>query len=309
LPAIDNTGDEEGRLAGAGSALWAAIFHSVSAFCNGSISNFREGMVPLAGAPAVCQTVSLLIVLGGLGFPVIHELLRRTFDRVRRKRPRRLTLNTRLSLATTGLLLGVMALAHLTLESTASFAKLGWFDRLNAAVFQSACARTSGFNLVDVAAMRPATLLLTCAAMFIGGDPGSTAGGIKTTTFAVLFAAYRGELRGRRPTLFDRTVPESVIRRAMGVAFLSTAIVAVVVFVLLLTEKQAPLAVLFETVSAFSTTGISTGITPNLTPFGKLVLVFTMLIGRVGPLTMALALSASARLPAYELPEERVMIG
>jgi Trk-type K+ transport system membrane component len=202
-----------------------------------------------------------------------------------------------------------MGIAYFVLESSASFKSLGFVDRVNAAVFQSACARTSGFNLVDVSAMRPATLLLTCFAMFIGGNPGSTAGGIKTTTFAVLFAAYRGELRRLRPRLFDRTVPEPVIRRAMGVAFLSTSLVVTIVFLLLLIERHEPLALLFEAVSAFSTTGLSTGITATLSVPGKLLIIATMLIGRVGPLTMALALSAGARAPAYELPEERVMIG
>jgi trk system potassium uptake protein TrkH len=309
LPEVERTGAEPGRLSGAGSAAWAAIFHSVSAFCNGSLSNFREGMLPLSGSPAVCQTIAVLIVLGGLGFPIIQELVFRAVARARRRRSPRMTLNTRVALATTGLLLGVMAVAYLALESSASFAKLGFLDRVNAAVFQSACARTSGFNVVDVAAMRPATLLLTCLAMFVGGDPGSAAGGLKTTTVAVLFAAFRGQLRRRRPRLFDRTVPHKLVRRAMGLAFLSTILVGAIVFILLLTEKHAPIAILFETVSAFSTTGMSTGITATLSAPGKLVIALTMLIGRVGPLTMALALSAGAREPAYELPQESVLIG
>jgi trk system potassium uptake protein TrkH len=309
LPAGDFEFGSQSGLSGAESALWAAIFHSISAFCNGSLTNFRDGMMPLAGSVGICQTVAVLIVLGGLGFPVIHELLFRAVSKLRRRRPSRLSLNSRIALITSAILLGVMAVAYLSLESSASFAKLSVLDRLNAAVFQSACARTSGFNVVDVGAMRPATLLLTCFAMFVGGDPGSTAGGIKTTTLAVLFSAYRAELRGRRPQLFDRSIPDAVVRRAMGVAFLSIALVGAVVFVLLLTERQSPLALLFEAVSAFSTTGLSTGITPQLSVMGKALLIGTMLVGRVGPLTMALALSAPARLPVYELPEERVMIG
>jgi len=299
----------DGGLGGSDSALWAAIFHSVSAFCNGSLSNFRDGMVPFAHSPAFCQTISLLIVIGGLGFPVIHELLFRWVDRLRGHRPLRLTLNTRVALTTTAGLLVSVAVLTFALESGASFKDFGIGARINAAVFHSACSRTSGFNLVDVGTMRPATLLLTCFAMFVGAGSGSTAGGIKVTTLAVLFAAFRGELRGQRARLFDRSIPDAVVRRAMGVAFLSTVLVVVVVFLVLLSDKQEPLSVLFETVSAFSTTGMSTGITPRLSAIGKLLIILTMLIGRVGPLTAALAFSANDRRPAHTLPQERLMIG
>lgn len=306
---IQGTADADGPLAGAGGTLWAAVFHAVSSFCNAGMSNFRGGLSPFTGSFGVCLTAGALVTLGGMGFPVIHELIFRGFDRLRGTRPRRLTLNTRLSLVTTAILLGGLTLTLLALEFRGSFAPLGIAHSANAALFHSAAARTAGFNLVDVAAMRPATLLLTCFAMFIGGNPGSIAGGIKTTTLAVLFAAFRGELRGERPRLFDRALPDVVVRRAMGVAFLSTALVCAVVFLLLLTEHHPPLAIIFESVSAFSTTGASTGITPDLSTAGKIILTVTMLVGRVGPLTMALALSKQERLPAYELPEERVMIG
>jgi trk system potassium uptake protein TrkH len=308
-PGIELTASSPGAVAGAGSALWAAIFHSVSAFCNGSMSNFRGGMMPFASHVGVCQTVSALIVLGGLGFPVMHEILQRASLRLRGVRPRRASLNTRVALLANGTLLAGGAIAYFALERGASFRELSVVDQLSAALFQSACIRTSGFNVVDVAAMRPATLLLSCFAMFVGANPASTAGGIKTTTLAVLFAAYRGELRGQRPRLLDRTIPEAVVRRAVGVVFISTTLVCAVVLLLSLTERHDTLALFFETVSAFSTTGISTGITPSLTVAGKLLLALTMILGRIGPLTVALALSAGARRARYELPEERVMIG
>jgi trk system potassium uptake protein TrkH len=309
LPEMTEPISAPGQLVGAGSALWAAVFHSVSAFCNGSLSNFRGGLVPFAGSPGVCQTLSALIILGGLGFPVIHELTLRTLTKLRGHRPHRMSLNTRVALVTSAALFAAMSLAYLALENGASFRELSLGDRVNAATFQSACARTSGFNVVDVAAMRPATLLLTCFAMFVGADPGSTAGGIKTTTLAVLFASYRGELRGQRPRLFDRTVPEAVVRRAVGVAFLSTLLIGAVVFLLSIVEPFDTLALLFEATSAFSTTGLSMGITPSLSITGKLLIALTMLFGRVGPLTVALALSTRGRAAAIELPEERVMIG
>ncbi len=309
IPEISEPASAPGALVGAGSALWAAVFHSVSAFCNGSLSNFRGGVAPFAGSPGVCQTLAALIIVGGLGFPVIHELSLRTLTRLRKHRPHRMSLNTRVALVTSAALFVAMSVAYLALESGASFRNMSFADRLNAATFQSACARTSGFNLVEVTAMRPATLLLTCFAMFVGADPGSTAGGIKTTTLAVLFASYRGELRGQRPRLFDRTIPDAVVRRAVGVAFLSTVLIGAVVFLLSIVEPFDTLALFFEATSAFSTTGLSTGITPGLSIAGKLLISFTMLFGRVGPLTVALALSARARAAAVELPEERVMIG
>jgi trk system potassium uptake protein TrkH len=309
VPELSETASAPGPMAGPGSALWAAVFHSVSAFCNGSLSNFRGGLVPFAGYPGICQTLSVLIVLGGLGFPVIHELTFRAHAWLRRMRPRRMSLNTRVALLTSAVLLVVMAIAYLALESSASFRRLSIASRINAAIFQSACARTSGFNLVDVAEMRPATLLLTSFAMFVGAGPGSTGGGIKTTTLAVLFASYRGELRNQRARLFDRTIPEAVVRRAVGVAFLSIVVICAVVFVLSVLEPFDTLALFFEAVSAFSTTGLSTGITPSLSGAGKLLVGLTMLFGRIGPLTVALALSARGRPAAVELAEERVMIG
>jgi trk system potassium uptake protein TrkH len=288
---------------------WAAAFHAVSAFCNGGLSVFREGMVPLVSSPLVCFTVSVLAVLGGLGFPVMHELFFRWTHRLRGHRPPRLTLNTRVVLATTSILLAVMAIAYLALENDASFAGLGLGERLNAAIFQSVVVRSAGFNIVDVGQMRPATLLITCFAMFIGGSPGSIAGGIKVTTFAVLFAAIRGELRGQTARLFDRNIPDAILRRATGIGVLAVSLVCAVVFVLLIIEDLPPLPLTFEVVSAFSTTGLSTGLTAQLSTPAKLIMAATMLVGRIGPLTAAVALAARGRRESFQLPEERVMIG
>lgn len=308
-PGIASGPDAAAGLGGPGSARWAAVFHAVSGFCNAGFSNFKDGMVPFVGSPLVCGTVSVLVVLGGLGFPVVHELLFRWTHRLRGHRPPRLTLNTRVALATTAMLLAGMAVAYLVLENGASFSHLGILERLNAAMFHSVVVRTAGFNVVDFGQMRPATLLLTCFAMFVGGGSGSIAGGIKVTTLAVLFAAFRGELRAQPARLFDRKIPEAVVRRAMGVGFLATFLVVTVVFVLLLIEDRPPLAILVEVVSAFSTTGLSTGITAELSFPAKVILAATMFVGRIGPLTAAVALSKRSRRETFQLPEERVMIG
>jgi trk system potassium uptake protein TrkH len=297
------------ELAGSGDPRWAAIFHAVSAFCNAGFSNLSAGLVPFRGSPVVMFTVTALIILGGIGFPVLDELAKALFTRLRRRRVPALSLHTRIALLTSALLLGGMAIAYLVLEWRGAMKDLSVLERLMVSIFHSASARTAGFNAVDVGAMSSAMLVLTCAAMFVGACPGSTGGGVKTTTVAVLFSGLRSELFARPPRLLDRAIPQPVVRRAIGVSFLSLVLVFFVLFLLLLLEPHAPLAVAFEVVSAFSTTGLSTGITPELSVPGKLLVVLTMFVGRIGPLTLALALARAARASAVELPEERVMIG
>jgi trk system potassium uptake protein TrkH len=194
-------------------------------------------------------------------------------------------------------------------EWTHAFAGLPYHERLYAAVFQAATARTAGFNVVDLALLAPASVALTSFAMFIGASPGSTGGGIKVTTVAALFAGFRGELLGRAPTLANRTLPDAVIRKAIGVTSLSLVIVGIAFVLLLLVESHPPFDLLFEAISAFSTTGLSTGITPKLSTPGKLLIVVMMYIGRIGPLTLALALASKAEQRVLRLPEERVLIG
>ena len=207
------------ELAGAGDARWAAIFHAVSAFCNAGFSNMTAGLVPFVGSPRVTLTVTVLILLGGIGFPVLDELVRALFTRLRGRRVPAFSLNTRIALRTSALLFGGMALLHLVLEWRHSMQALSFPARVLASVFQSASCRTAGFNVVDIGAMSAAMLVVTCAAMFVGASPGSCGGGIKTTTLAVLFSGFRSELLARPARLLNRTVPQSVVRRATGVAF------------------------------------------------------------------------------------------
>lgn len=296
-------------MAGPGSLLWAAIFHTVSAFCNAGLSNVQGGLVPFVGDAGVVLTISALVILGSLGFPVIDELLRAAFTKLRRRRVPVLSLNTRVALRVTGMLLVAMTLIYLVLEWRSSMKDLGVVERLTSSILQSASSRSAGFNVVDIGAMQPAVLVLTCAAMFIGGSPGSTTGGVKTTTLAVLFAGMRAELQGTAPQLLDRRLPDTVVRKAIGVAFSSLVIVLVAFTLLLLIESHPPLELAFETVASFSTAGMSTGITPKLSPAGKLLITALMFVGRIGPLTLALAFSLATKARALELPQERVMIG
>ncbi|AUX42531.1 uncharacterized protein SOCE26_039640 [Sorangium cellulosum] len=297
-------------LSGAGDPLWAAVFHAVSAFCNAGFSLFREGLVPLVGSPAVSFVVAALVVLGGLGFPVHDELLRRAILRVRGERPPRLTLHSRVVLIATAALLALGTAGFLLLEWRRSMGGLSWPVKVLASFFQSAMTRTAGFNTVDYALMGPATCMFTCVLMFIGAAPGSTGGGVKVTTVTALLATLRAELRGdESPRLLGRTLPAATVRRAMGVAFLSVVIVAALLFVLLVVEPHDPMGLALEVVSAFATVGLSANLTASLTVPGKLVITLAMFIGRIGPLTMALALARHAGAPCYRLPEERVGIG
>ncbi|MDQ3031554.1 MAG: TrkH family potassium uptake protein [Myxococcota bacterium] len=302
--------DDAHPIAGAGDRAWWAVFHAISAFCNAGFSLSHGGLTGFASSWPICITISVLILIGGIGFPVIDELRGQLWERVRRRRAERLSLHARVALATSAGLVGVVAIVVLVLEWSRSMADLPWHARVLAALFQSITMRTAGFNTIDFGAMHAATLALACVVMFIGASPGSTGGGIKTTTFAATFAEFRAELRGDPAArLFDRQLPDGVVRRAMGVSFLSLFLVAALTFALLLTDDHEPMAALFEVVSAFSTCGLSTGITAELSPAGKLVIMVAMFVGRIGPLTLALAMASEARRAPVQLASERVMIG
>ena len=293
----------------AAARVWAAVFHAVSGFCNAGFSCFEVGLAPFVGDPTIMLGVTTLIVLGGVGFPVLQELAMRFGRRLLGRRRERLSLHARVSLGWTAALLAGMTAAYLVLEWRVAFEGLAWHEKLLAALFQSASCRTAGFNVIDVGAMQPASLMLTCVAMFVGGCPGSCAGGIKTTTVAVLFAGLRSELRGRPAYLLDRALPLATTRKAVGVAFASFGLLSVFIFLLLLVERHAPLSIAFEAFSGFSTTGLSTGITPALSSAGKLLVLTTMYVGRIGPLTLALAVSGRVEEARVQLPSERVLIG
>ncbi len=297
-------------LAGAGSLWWAAVFLSVSAFCNAGFSLFRDGLMPFADNWMVSLLVMSLVVAGGLGFPVWFELLGRAWTRMRRRRPERLSLHSRTVLWVSAALLGLGTAMYLVLEWTHSMQGLRLHAKLLTAAFQSVVTRTAGFNSLDYSKMAAASWLGTCVLMFIGASPGSTGGGIKTTTFAVLMAATWSDLRSRsRIELGKRSVADGAARRAIGVTLISGMVVVLTTFLLLLTEPFEPLRLGFEAVSALATVGLSTGITPNLSPLGKLIITVAMYLGRIGPLTLALAMASRSTPRLVLLPEERIGIG
>jgi trk system potassium uptake protein TrkH len=303
----------------AGSAAWQSVFHSVSAFCNAGFSLLPDNLVRYRGDWLVGLAVSGLVILGGLGFLVNLELRDQVLARLRRTRPPVVTLHTRLALLVTASLLAAGALGFLALEWDNVLRGLPAGERLLASWFASVTPRTAGFNTIDYGRVSADTLFLTIFLMFVGASPGSTGGGIKTTTFGLLFALVVARWRGRgRASVFHRTIPHAVMDRALLLALLAWAMVSLSIGLLVATETHGVpfgeaeprfLALMFEAVSAFSTVGLSTGITPSLSAAGKLVLVALMFAGRVGPLTLVLAVGPREERGRFRYAEENVMVG
>ncbi len=298
-----------------GYPIWFAVFHSISAFCNAGISVFRGNFIRFAGDPFVLGVVMALIFLGSIGFPVLAEAGQRAVARLGRlvgRRtlvPPRWSLGSRTALQVSAVLLVVGAVVIAALEARGSFAELGWGKGVLAAVFTSVTARTAGFATVDMANFSDATLLVLIVLMFIGGSPGSTAGGIKTTTLAVILAAFRAEIRGGDPHLGLRRLPEGAVRRATAVTAASLSIALCTLLFLTLSEDQPFVHLAFETISALGTVGLSAGVTTSLSTPGKLAVVVTMFVGRVGPLTVALAVGQAVARRRFRRAEEDLPIG
>lgn len=292
-------------------ALYQAVFHAISAFSNAGFTLFPDNLARFAGDPTIIVVVTTLVILGGIGFPVLDNLWD-GFQHWRRGQAHRfrLTLHSKLVLTTTAVLLGVGTLLTLGLEWENTLAPLPWGQKLQAAYFHAVTPRTAGFHTLDVARFAPATLFLTILLMFVGGSPGSTAGGIKTTSFGVILLTLRSLLKGRGEVeAFRRSIPQDLVNKAIGMAFAALTFVCAALFLLLLTETGSFTTLAFETVSAFGTVGLSMGITPQLSPLGKLIIAGTMFVGRIGPLTLALALAEQLTRGTYRYPSERVAIG
>lgn len=289
-----------------GRAVWLGVFHSVSAFNNAGFALFSDNMIGFATDPVISLALCVLVVAGGLGFPVLFEL-RRAW-----RTPRRWSLHTKIVTAMTGLLLVVGPVMFLLLEwsNPKTLGPLGVGGKAVAGIFQGVQPRTAGFNSVNTGALNPETLLGTDVLMFIGGGSAGTAGGIKVTTFAVLLFVIVTEVRGDRSvTAFNRRIPREVQRQALSVALLAVAVVVAGTMTMLLLTPFGLDAVLFEVVSAFATVGLSTGITAQVGTAGQVLLVVMMFLGRLGPITLAAALALRSRPRLYDLPEERPIIG
>ncbi len=303
-------------------AFWQALFHSVAAFCNAGFSLFRDNLIGYHSDIIVNLTICGLIVLGGLGFVVFSDITHFFSAPNIDLRRKHLSFHTRVVLWTTGLLVVGFTLVFLILEWENTMQGFSIKDRLLASLFLSVTPRTAGFNTVDTGQLTNTTLIFQIFLMGVGAAPGSTGGGIKVTTFAILVALIWSRSTGRqRVDLMGRSIPLSIISKsiAVGAAYALVTIIATLLMEFVETSTLASvysaearglfLSHLFEVVSALGTVGLSTGITAKLTGTSQILLVFVMLIGRLGPLLLAESLVGTKKPPRYSLPEDYVMVG
>jgi trk system potassium uptake protein TrkH len=298
--------------------LYYSFFHSVSAFCNAGFSLFSDSLIGYRAHPLINVTVMGLIILGGIGFLVIRELLNFLPGRKMEKR-RRLSLHSRLALLTSGLLISGGALLIGFLEYQGALAGMGFGEGVLTALFQSVTARTAGFNTIDLIQFTPPTLFIIIFLMFIGASPGSAGGGIKTTSFALFMAILHSRLKGNsHNNIFHRTVPNEVVTKALALAMLATLLIAAAIFGLMAVQHPGPatpdnlaafMVYTFEAVSAFATVGLSIGGTAQLVPLGKVIIILLMFIGRVGLLTVAFSIARRSRGADVEYAQENIMVG
>jgi len=319
--------DVPGRVSGVRQQWFCSIFHSISAFCNAGFSLFGDSFMSYRGSWGIYVVVCPLIVLGGLGFSVLYDLGNIGVDRVRRvlkkvfyKRyrlsmgaPKKMQLQTKIVLGVSASLIVVGTLAVLLFERYASDGSGGADGGVLGALFQSITARTAGFNTVNISRLSPSSRFILILLMFIGGSPGSTAGGIKTVTFAVVVMAAVAALRKRTEVeMFRRSVRIVVVGRAITVTLLFAAVLFCSTLVLSITENGNGFGmsdIMFEAASALGTVGLTTGITPSLTSWGKVIIILVMLIGRLGPLTLLAMLTFNLKPVRYNYPEEAVIVG
>jgi len=289
-----------------GQAVWDGVFHAVSAFNNAGFGLRSDNLIGFHADPLILLPLIAAIVIGGIGFPVLYELRRELFT------PRTWSLHTKLTVSTyLGLLvLGLVLTLAFEWWNARTLGPMDTGTKLLNGLFHSVSSRTAGFNAVDIGGMRPETLLVTDALMLIGGGSGGTAGGIKVTTFIILGLIVWTEALGERDShAFRRRLSVDIQRLALSVALLAIAVVGIGTLAVLSMSTFELGPVLFEVVSAFATTGLSTGITPQLPPGAQGVLIVLMFIGRVGTVTAAAALVLRSRPRPYRYPEERPIIG
>jgi len=290
-----------------GSAIWRSIFHSVSAFNNAGFDIFGnfQSMIGYSGDTLMVLVTAALILIGGISFVVLSDVYRtRSFTK--------LALDSKIVIVTSValLLLGMIVLLITESFNDATMGAMPWPQRFLDAFFQSVTPRTAGFTTVNIGAMANYALFFTMILMFIGGASGSTAGGVKVNTFGMLVATLFSSLRWREQVgAFGRAFPTQLVYRALAIVLLAVGFIATVVFILTMTDNFTFIDTLFETVSAFATVGLSTGITPQLSTAGRLIITVTMFIGRLGPLTLALLLVRRNQTPKYRYPNESVRIG
>ncbi|MEG5034076.1 TrkH family potassium uptake protein [Microcoleus sp. AT3-D2] len=294
--------------------LWLAIFHSINAFNNAGFSLYSDSFIGYVSSPLVNFTVCGLIIFGGIGYQVIMEMYLWLRDRLNKSLICTVySLNFKVVTSTTAVLLILGTLAFLVLEydNPGTFGSLNFPQKVMAAWFQSVTPRTAGFNTIDIGKMSEAGLFLTIALMFVGASPGSTGGGIKTTTFRILFCCTTAVLEGQEDVeCYQRQIPPAMILKTISVVFGSLLVAFTSAILIELTNPELKfIEVLFEAVSAFATVGLSTGITAKISVIGKLVLIATMYIGRVGVLMLMSAAVGDPKPRPFKYAEESLLVG
>jgi trk system potassium uptake protein len=297
-----------------GTALYHAVYNAISAFNNCGYSLFSDNLMGYQGDPIVNLTIMGLIVLGGIGFIVQYEVLSKL-----RGIQKKLSVHSKIVIITTSVLILSGAILFYVFERNHIIKDVPVQNKILASFFQSVTPRTAGFNTVDIGLLTNATILLMIVLMFIGASPGSTGGGVKTTSAALLVMMIWNRLKGNEEVnIFNRTVPREIMSRTISIIFASAFSVAIITSVLLIFgEGKLPqtesrhffVEYLFDTVSAFGTVGLSMGVTPKLNDLQKYALILMMFVGRVGPLTLAFSLSRSTGGKGLTYAEEGVMVG
>jgi trk system potassium uptake protein TrkH len=297
-----------------GQAFYHAVYNAVSAFNNCGYSLFSDGLIKYQGDILVNLTIMGLIVLGGIGFIVHHEVA----SKLRNPR-QKLSIHTKIVIITTAILIFAGAFLFYFFEHNNVISGVPFQTKILVSLFQSITPRTAGFNTVDIGQLTNDSILIIIILMFIGASPGSTGGGVKTTSATLLFLMIWNRMKGSEEVnIFNRTIPREILTRTISIIFASAFSVVFITILLLFAETgiKNPLGsrhlfieYLFETVSAFGTVGLSMGVTPNLNDLQKIFITILMFAGRVGPLTLALSLTLSSRKKSIIYAEETVMVG
>jgi len=293
---------------GIGEGIFFSLFHAVSAFGNAGFDIFGnyESLARMPADYLVNGTIMTLFIIGGLGFTVILELARHIRHR------ERISLHSRLVLLISAVLLagGTVIILLLEYNNPATMGSLSAGGKLFTALFTAATPRTAGFNVLDTASLSYPTILILMGLMFIGASPTSTGGGVKTTTFGIVFFTFINMIRGRQePVVFSRVFSISQIMKAISIISAAVGLIFIATFVMALFENHEFSALLFEAFSAFGTVGLSRGITPELSSASKVALMLTMFSGRIGPLTLMVALARRKEADVLHYPEEHILIG
>lgn len=290
-------------------AVYYSLFHSVSAFCNAGFALFSDNLYGFKNSFLINITIPLLIFLGGIGFSTILNCYN-----VFTKKEKRLTLTTKLSIKISIFLIiaGTFAMFILEYSNKSTIGNLSFVQKLEASFFQSVSTRTAGFNTISILGLKRSTSLLFIILMFIGASPGSTGGGIKTTTFGLIALGTWATLKNKDGIEYDkRSISWRIYSKAIAILFISLIYTTICIFLLILFERNKNfLDLVFEVYSAFGTVGLSRDLTPSLSDISKFILIVTMFVGRVGPLTITLALSKSnLKKGHYTYPQENILIG